>query len=176
LLRFDGKEFMELADCRQLFPTATALTSLFYVSGDGQVVTDNLRDPKALIRVQPLQVRVTNGSCPVEGAKVRFHVTRGKGQLQGRSYPEDYDALTGSDGVAECAWEVDGETELQQVDARLLDAADKPINHLLVRFSAFLTQAAAVIYNSTRKPLKAAAVRTVQGAIDQLCDQLSRLQ
>ncbi|MCJ7761017.1 hypothetical protein MUP59_07770, partial [Candidatus Bathyarchaeota archaeon] len=47
---------------------------------------------------------------------------------------------------------------------------------LLVRFSAFLTQAAAVIYNSTRKPLKAAEVRTVQGAIDQLCDQLSRLQ
>lgn len=83
LLKFNGTNFDKVADCRQLFPRVTELTSLFYVSGDGQEAIGDLADQKALIQLgQPLQVGVANGRCPVAGAKVRFEITKGDGLLQ----------------------------------------------------------------------------------------------
>lgn len=156
-----------LEDCRPFFPSLTQLTSLFYVSGDGQEVTPDLTKPKAarLPLAQPLIVGVATGRRPVAGARVRFQVTVGGGVLQNGDASAGI--VTGPDGLARCGWQLDPTTQSQQVTVRLLDGAGQPM-HLPVRFTANLSVAAEVAYDPKEcANLKGAT--TVQAAIDRLC-------
>ncbi len=127
LLSFAGGGWTEIEDCRNLFPPLTELTSLFYVSGDGQETA--LAEPTL---AHPLQVGVANGQWPVAGASVRFLVTSGGGQVNGSSQVE---IETGTDGIAGCTWTLGEVGQLQIVEATLLDAAGEAI-HLPIRFTA----------------------------------------
>ena len=117
-----------IRDCRPQFPALTELTSLFYVSGDGQEAPGDLPLP------QPLQVGVARGPWPVAGATVRFKVEAGGGTLQGSSDNVVY-VHTGVDGVASCTWKLGFGVASQQVLATLQDAAGETL-HLPVRFNA----------------------------------------
>ena len=120
----------DVVDCRPVFPALTKLTSLFYLSGDGQESSAGLPVP------QPLQVGVARGQRPVSGAKVRFEIESGGGTLQGTSQ-NAVDVVTGADGVASCTWTLGSESAYQQVRATLQDGAGGTL-HLPVRFNATL--------------------------------------
>jgi Family of unknown function (DUF6519) len=119
-----------IQDCRPQFPALTELTSLFYISGDGQETLPGQALPK------PIQVGVANGKRPVTGASVRFHVTGGNGSLSaGASSGVDINVVTDSLGVASCVWTLDVANQSQQVEAMLADGS-----HLPARFNASLIQ------------------------------------
>ncbi|MCM3902994.1 MAG: right-handed parallel beta-helix repeat-containing protein [Pyrinomonadaceae bacterium] len=182
MLHWDGSTFDVIQDCRNLFPPITELTSLFYVSGENQEV---MPDPPALVPLtQPLIVGVAHGKAPVQRAEVRFHVTAGNGQILTNGTPGTFRqidpqtlvVLTDQNGLASCAWEVDSITQSQQLKATLqavtdlTDATDRPV-HLPVIFTANLSKASQVAYDPTNcATLSAAGVKTVQQAIDELCD------
>ncbi len=113
-------------DCRRLFPPVTELTSLLYVGGDGQEALPNSK------LLEPLQVRVANGQFPVKGAKVRFQVVSGGGSVSGQN---GITATVDPDGIAECEWTL-GPEESQQVEARMLDAAEGDVPGQVVVFDA----------------------------------------
>jgi hypothetical protein len=147
MLHWDGKKFDVIEDCRNLFPPITELTSLFYVSGDGQEAMPN--DPLP----QLLQVGVFNGRWPVAGAHVRF-IAQGNGRLAANiaglatSNTNTLTVVTGADGIASCAWKLEPvvTTPSQQVEARLLDANQAPLPPV-VRFNGNLSIADQVYYD-----------------------------
>ncbi|MBC8028978.1 MAG: carboxypeptidase regulatory-like domain-containing protein [Pyrinomonadaceae bacterium] len=176
MLRWDGAKFGPPEDCRHLFPPITELTSLFYVSGDGQEAMPDDSLP------QLLQCSVFNGQWPVAGAVVEF-VAQGNGRLAANipglpaSTTNTIRVLTGPDGVASCAWKLESEKGpdvkkfSQQVVARLLDANGTSLPPI-VRFNGNLSIAEQVFYN----PGTCATLEgkdTVQKAIDQLADLVS---
>lgn len=142
-----------------------ALASFFYLSGDGQEV---MPSPGGLALLpQPLRVGVARGPTPVAGARVRFSVIAGGGQLD--STGPTVTVPTGADGVASCRWALSGMAGPQVVEARLLDAASQPVQ-LPVRFNAGLSVAAEVAYEPSQcSPLQALGATTVQQALDLLC-------
>ncbi|HEX5727429.1 MAG TPA: DUF6519 domain-containing protein, partial [Longimicrobiaceae bacterium] len=72
------------SDCRSLFPPVTELTDFLYLGGDGQEVMPNLTQPGTRVPLAlPLRVGVANGRWPVPGARVRFEVVDGNGQVVG---------------------------------------------------------------------------------------------
>ena len=161
LLTFDGTTFT-VEDCRPVFPPATELMNLFYISGDGQEAMPGNDLP------QPLQAGVSNGQWPVEGARVRFHITIGNGTLTaGGDSGAEVQVATGGDGVASVNWQLDATNLSQQVEAMLLDAAGDPL-HLPIRYNANLSVADQVAYDPEEcAPLAKAA--TVQDALDEIC-------
>ena len=176
VLHWDGTKFDTVEDCRHLFPPITELTSLFYVSGDGQEAMPNDSLP------QLLQCSVFNGQWPVAGAHVRF-VAQGNGRLAANiaglpaSVTNTITVVTGADGIASCAWKLepdanpDTKKSSQQVEARLLNANGDPLPPT-VRFNGNLSIAGQVFYNpGTCKTLQ--GNNTVQKAIDQLADLVS---
>jgi hypothetical protein len=166
VLDFNGTTFTKVTDCRELFPPLTELTSFFYLSGDGQEATPDPAQPAALLALaQPLRVGVANGEWPVAGARVQFKILLGTGQVQGAA--SSTVVLTGNDGVATCPWKLDSTTQGQQVEARLLNAANNS-THLPVRFNANLSTAAAVSYDP-KNCANLAGSKTVQEALDILC-------
>jgi Family of unknown function (DUF6519)/Carboxypeptidase regulatory-like domain len=173
-------DFEVRSDCRAFFPALTDLLGLFYVSGDGQEATPDLTQPATLVPLpEPLCVGVANGRCPVANARVRFEVAKGNGQLKETptSAPTKViDVLTESHGIACVFWELDSTNVTQQVMVRLLDVAGNPI-HLPVRFTANLSIATEVAYDPRDCPaLAQAAVRTVQAALDRLCQLLPQAE
>ncbi len=170
LLKLEEAGWTELSDCRRIFPPLTDLTSLFYVSGDGQEAVPRSSLETDLVPLpQPLKVGVTNGSIPLGGVTVTFKVVKGKGRLKGGGAPGDNISVeTGPDGQAECSWELDSATPSQQVTA-FLAGGTGDVTHLPVIFTANLSRAAEVYY----KPMDAcpllAGAKTVQEAIDTLC-------
>ena len=160
----------DVTDCRDLFPPVTQLTNLFYVGGDGQEGLPDPADPgsRSVDLGAPLQVRVANGSFPVEGATVRFTIdAASNGRLQG-TMSKTADVETNADGVATCVWQLDGSTAVQFCEARLLNVASNPFDHQAVNFHATLSTADRVAYDPTDCP-DLAGVRTVQEALDALC-------
>jgi hypothetical protein len=149
MLHWDGAKFDTLQDCRQLFPPVTELTSFFYLGGDGQEVMPTLTDPDSaedLPLPALLQTGVANGQWPVEGAYVRFTVTRGKATLVGGtpSPGTTVTAITDVKGVAQVQWLI-GRTlpnppdNVYQVVAELLDQwgnVANPPRHLPITFTA----------------------------------------
>ena len=123
----DAAGAVSVTDCRPLFPPVAELTSLFYVSGDGQESA-----PGDDVLPHPLQVGVANGRWPVAGATVRFRVDSGGGTIGGAS---EIEVTTVGDGVASASWELGSADALQRVEATLLDAAGAAI-HLPIRFTA----------------------------------------
>lgn len=117
-------------DCRPQFPALTTLTSLFYVSGDGQEAIPGDVLPK------PIQIGVANGSYPVAGALVTLTVTVGGGTLtQGSASGPSLILPTDAAGLVSCEWKLGTAPLSQQVEARLADGT-----HLPVRFNAMATQ------------------------------------
>jgi len=133
-----SSKFYMFEDCRKLFPPVTELTSLFYVSGDGQEAMPGEELP------QPLRVGVANGQWPVAGATVCFKIKKGGGQLIGLG-PKNR-VLTGADGIARCRWKLDNTTRSQQVEATLLGSGGKTL-HIPIIFTANLSTADQVAYN-----------------------------
>jgi hypothetical protein len=184
-----GKKWIDARDCRKLFPPVTELTSMFYVSGDGQEVTPDLTIIPNLTSPKPeefnklpqqLKVGVANGQWPVKGAKVRFElVTPNSGRLNGIGNVVEVD--TAVDGIAACEWDLRWAVPTnpptppallpsQQVKATLLKADGQPSVHLPVIFTANLSVASRVAYDPAGCPdLKQAKAITVQAAIDELC-------
>ena len=64
---------LQLRDCRTTFPPLTELLNFFHVGGAGQEGPPGARLPC------PLEVGVTNGHLPVQGARVRFVAGLGAG-------------------------------------------------------------------------------------------------
>jgi len=167
LLTFDGAAWSVVSDCRHLFPPVTGLTALFYVSGEGQEARPDPTQPGTVIPLaQPLRVGVANGQHPVAGARVRFEVLGGTGQVNGVAGPTL--VTTGADGIAACTWAVDATTQAQVVQATLLDVADQPV-HLPIRFGANLSVASEVAYSPGNNCTLPPTVTTVQEALDELC-------
>jgi len=165
ILKFDGTNWTVVADCRNIFPPLTELTSFFYVGGDGQEVMPDLTQPNQLTQLeQPLEVGVANGQWPVSGATVRFMVTKGNGKLQGNV--TQVKVTTGANGIASCTWSLDAAMHSQQVTAELLDDAGNAIN-VPIHFTANLSVADQVAYD----PKQCGSLqgqKTVQKAIDTL--------
>lgn len=139
------------------------LVSLYYVSGDGQEVMPGET-------LQPLKVLAANRCGPVQDVTVRFEVKSGSGTVNGASPSVDVPIIDGS-GIATCNWTLDPTTPTQQVEATIVpDAAHPTTLPTSVLFTANLSIASQVAYNPSKCPnLAAAEVRTVQEAIDQLC-------
>lgn len=187
----DGKFTFE--DCRSLFPPITELTTMVYVSGDGQEAM-----PDTQLQ-QPLQVGVFNGRWPVENATVRFSISSAAGRfgvpitdsnldkglltaIDGTGTPTNTITVqTDENGIAGCFWKLDptfgplvdpaADRTSQQVEARLLDAQGRP-TPALVRFDANLSVADEVAYF----PGRCAALqedKTVQRALDRLSHLVS---
>lgn len=116
--------FRVLSDCRDIFPPLTGLTHLHYVSGDGQETTPGGTLPRSL------QAAVVNGTRPVVGAQVQFRITAGNGILGGGGAASaSVIVVTGPDGVAECAWQLDQGTPSQQVEASLVGQTTAPVRY-----------------------------------------------
>lgn len=148
-----------LSDCRRKFPPVTELTSLYYVSGDGQEAMPNNT------LANELQVRVANGQIPVIGAKVRFTVLSGSGALSSGASAV---TTTPDDGIAACPWKLgpDGSGS-QQVSAELLDTAGHPVPGQIVYFNANLSVAENVYYNP-KGCVSLSSVDNVQDALERL--------
>jgi hypothetical protein len=120
----------DIHDCRPVYPMLTELTSLFYVSGDGQEELPEKPLPKLI------QVGVANGKHPVVGARVRFRMINGNGHLNGERVGEaGIIVRTDSSGIASCNWTLGNDPRYQQVEATLADWT-----HLPVRFNATLAK------------------------------------
>ncbi len=159
------RQWSLISDCRNLFPPVTELTSLFYLSGDGQEAMPHTRDT-----LKPLRVGVANGKHPVEKVPVRFRIIGGSGTLiDGNVTPNGNIVLTDTKGVAECRWTLDSTNQIQQVEATLDNGS-----HLPIRFNANLSRASAVSYTPTSLCPDLAGLKTVQEAIDKLCQSSGR--
>jgi hypothetical protein len=171
LVKWKGDDTVEIEDCRPEFHPLTELINFFYLSGDGQEAMPRRKLPK------PLQVGVANGRWPVKGTKVKFEITEGNGGLLALSGPKTAYVATGVDGVAQCEWWLDGNTQSQQVKAVLLYDGNNQI-HLPIRFNANLSVAKRVSYDPSicakqHPDASFSATNTVQDAIDKICEQLA---
>ncbi|HET7271533.1 MAG TPA: DUF6519 domain-containing protein [Rubrobacter sp.] len=139
--------------------TLSHLSSLFYLSGDGQHVSPDDLD------LDPLEVLVVNDCGPVSGAKVSFEVNQGNGTLS------DETVETDDRGVAVTKWALDPDTPVQLVTATLADTSGTRGPTSFV-FTATLnkTQARHVSYDPANCEFLAETT-TVQEAIDQLCQR-----
>lgn len=146
----------------------STLSSLYYVSGDGQEVM-----PQDINNLQPLTVLVANDCGPVARAEVKFEVTEGGGQLDCASDP----AVADEDGIASCKWILDDTTPTQQAKATLLSAPGStahpnPIHEpLTVHFVANLSVAEQVEYAPPDDCPSLAGTSTVKEALDTLCNR-----
>lgn len=167
---FDGSQWTKISDCRNLFPPVTELLNLFYVSGDGQEVMPDVFNPQQTVPLpQLLKVGVSRGQYPVSNASVKFKITIGNGKVDGSG---ELTVTTDSDGIASCQWSLDSQTSSQQVEANLINANGDPV-HLPIIFTANLSTAANVSYNPGQCR-NLADVKTVQEAIDRLCQATGR--
>ncbi len=172
ILSCDGTNFKVTWDCRPKFPPLTMLTSLDYVSGDGQEAMPGNELPR------PLEVRAACGGWVLEGATVRF-TAEGNGRLAmvkggtGASTVNTLNIDTGADGIARCYWkpEPNAAKPSQQVIALLIDADGNPVKDVhgnlvhVIHFNANLSIAGQVAYDPKESPDLAGA-KTVQDAID----------
>ncbi|HSV81104.1 MAG TPA: DUF6519 domain-containing protein, partial [Ramlibacter sp.] len=123
-----------ITDCRELFPPLTRMTQLLYVGGDGQDTTPGGALP------EPLRVRVMRGALPVPGARVRFAVEAGGGNV-GNPPSNTFDATCNAQGLAECPWRL-GTAQNQRVRANLLTSGSAPVPAQVLVFAATATSPA----------------------------------
>jgi hypothetical protein len=124
-------------DLRNLFPSLTNLTSMFYVSGDGQ--QSMAGSPELNF---PLCVGVANGMHPIRNANVTFKIksidNQFKGSLSNQKSFSDKQITTiiiptDDKGIAQCWWKLASSPESQQVEAELTGRNNVPI-----RFTGYL--------------------------------------
>jgi hypothetical protein len=161
-------------DCRRVFAPLAELLSCFYLGGDGQEVMPDVGHPEALLELPAtLDVGVAKGEWPVEGAVVRFRITRGAGELvdpaNAASTTSAAEIQTGPGGVARCRWRLQApppdqaDDNLHQVQAELV--VDSGVKHLPITFSARRTLARDVAYDPGACPGLSGA-NNVQAALD----------
>lgn len=145
LTEFDGKVWKILSDCREVFPSLTELTSLHYVSGDGQEMAPDADESKSLCG--PLQVRVLNGGRAVPNAKITFQVQVPQPpgaaklmMLDGTQAAAELTLTTDANGLAACRWHLDADIAqpCQRVAATLLNRQGLPVAHQQVLFNGRL--------------------------------------
>jgi len=167
-----------LGDCRCLFAPLSALRPLAYVSGAGQEAMPDYSvvNHKPELGL-PLVVGIGNGHC-APGAKVRFQVKLGGGDVTGQKgvYPgagqTQVEVDVGVDGTAACWWRLGGGVQHQTVSATLLEL-DEAANAWLpvqgaVVFNASLSVASEVAYRPVAGCTPMADQDTVQSAIDRV--------
>lgn len=168
---FDGDQWTEISDCRNLFPPLTDVGAMFYVSGDGQAAIPDQ------VLAAPLQVGVACGEHPVPGALIRFRRISADGALMPGSgteisgSPAERIVLTDALGIAEVQWRLGGADSdpVQYVHAQWLDVDDS-VRHLPIRYSARLRLASQVYYDPSGGCGIIPAATTVQTALDRLKD------
>ncbi|MFI9307262.1 DUF6519 domain-containing protein [Streptomyces triculaminicus] len=167
VVSFDGTQWKDPHDCRELFPDLTQLVTLRAVSGDGQTVLPLAVSTPTLVELpEPIVVGVSNGALPVPGARVRFVARPGEGRVAGVG---DKAVVTTDDqGQATVSWELRLGVDTQTLRAELLDAADRPTG-LPAVFNASLLTAERTSYTPNNSCPDLAAAATVQQAIDTLC-------
>lgn len=163
---YDPGDCANLTDIETTLQTAidrlSRLSSLYYLSGDGQHVS-----PDDVGNLDPLRVLVANDCGPVNKARVSFKVEPGNGTL------ENEEVATDTRGVASCRWRLDPETPVQRATATLEEAAGHrtrgPTSFV---FTATLnkSQARHVAYDPADCGFLA-ETKTIQEAIDQLCQR-----
>ena len=176
---FDGMVRV-IGDCRGFFPPLTELAMLHYLGGDAQEVTPDPGAPAALLPLHgPLRVGVCRGRHPVAGARVRFSVRVGAGRLSGgdnvnvvETGVDSVVVETGFDGTATVKWSLDSTTLNQSVEAAMESpGGEQP--QPAITFTARLSRASEVSFDPAMCP-PLAADRTVQAAIERLCQISSR--
>lgn len=149
-------------DCRGRFVPLTEVLAMYFVEGESQEVMPDPLSPGLLtLDVKP-KVGVARGINREPNAKVKFTITKGGGQIVG-----DSTVVTGPEGTAECNWEVDSTTDVQQLTAELLDE-DGTTTHIPLVFTVQLSRASLVAFDPGTCPRFAGSV-TVQAALDDLC-------
>jgi len=179
-------EYPVIRDYRRVLRPLTD-PQLEYLSGDGQEAKPGDQLP------QPLRVGVFIGRQPVEGTKVRFTIMPFEsGAVEGtlKAMPEyqslpasgvELDVETNDRGEAACLWELpsyyggtpDEQEERrtgQRVKVTLVDEAGRPLDDLPVYFTATLSLAEQVAYDSPASDVLADTT-TVQDALDTLNDE-----
>ncbi len=167
LVNVDNNGIDQIMDCRRLFPPLSGLTQIDYVGGDGQEAMPDLTNPNAGVPLaEPLQVAVSRGGYPIEGARVEFTVASGNGQINGSNAAS---VLTDSEGVAQADWRLGRLDQPQRIEARLA-LVTQPTAHVPVRFSASYETASDVAVDPANCPdFQQNNVRNVQQALDLLC-------
>jgi hypothetical protein len=161
-----------IRDFRQVFsPLAEPRIMLTFLGGDGQEGM-----PGELLPA-PFKVSVTRNGEPELGARVKFSIVSGEGELSAaeQSLAEQVAQgesgliiRTNAGGVAECFCRMatDPMDGSLQVEAVLLD--EKGEMHQAVRFSARASIARQVSYRPPEKCADLEGARTVQEALDRL--------
>lgn len=139
-----------------------------YVGGDGQ------EGLPASTLTFPLEVGVMNGQVKLQGARVRFTVTQGGGQIASPTTsstisPQELIADTNVDGIAAVKLTLDQGSPAQQVTAVLLSANNEQLEFTPIHFNATLSQARGVAYLPPTGCEKFTGATTVQAALDALC-------
>lgn len=166
ILDFDGAT-VTATDCRALFPPLTGLVQIDYAGGDGQEAMPDLSNPGAGVDLpEPLRVAVSRGATPVAGARVRFQIASGGGQVNGAG---NIIVATGADGIASVSWRLGAVGQPQRVEAQLLNPAGTP-RHVPLHFTANFSMASQVAIDPAACPALTNA-RTVQEAIAILCQE-----
>lgn len=176
ILNYADEKWEIVKDCRRLFPNMTEMVTLSYVGGDGQEAMPGKELPA------PLQVRVSVGQHPIKNARVQFHITNRKGNLQPGTEPAvTTTAITGEDGLAEIGLKLDEEynkdetsvgVEASLLDAVLLDDKGESLGvHPTIYFQANVSIAKKVYFDPKLCPeLDELGINTAQDAIDKLCN------
>jgi hypothetical protein len=143
--------------CRQV--------SFSCVGGDGQEAMPGYELPG------PFRVRVTRGSYPVTGAKVKFKIDPAKGELRttsGGAGEAELEVSTDEDGIATCFCRLD---ENAAIEAKLIKPT--PTDQKPIIFNANVSVAEEVAYRPPGECLQLGGAVTVGDAINGLCRQVS---
>lgn len=157
-------------DCRIIAATLTDRI-MVYRGGDGQEAKpDPLDLGKRVPLAQKLRVAVLRGEQPVAGARVTFATEGGGlGRLidpDGNSAVQTATLVTGADGSAEVAWELDPATAVQHATATLVGPAGAAAL-VPLRFTANLSRAQDTAFDPKSNPVFGGAT-DVQAAIEAL--------
>jgi hypothetical protein len=160
-------------DCRCLFAPLTEVNALEYVGGAGQeAMPDPLAAGERIPLGLPLVAGIASAHCSGDPLVVRFRVVRGTGDLSATegvfAGAAQVDVTVAPDGLARCWCRLDGDTQHQLVEARLLEQG-VPVQ-LPVLFNASLSVASQVAYDPAGCG-GLAGQNTVQRAISRLAAQ-----
>ncbi len=161
----NGGQWTNLTDCRRIFAALTDQKQFSYLGGDGQEIAPNPLSPSLRTPLKaPLLAGVVRGSRALEGEVVRFKVTGGDGRFDTGS--TEFISTTDNKGVARANWHLDAATQIQRVEAELLNSAGKA-THAPIIYTANLSRAEEVSFSPGNTPALAGA-NNVQNAIEML--------
>lgn len=147
--------------CRQV--------SFNYAGGDGQEAIPGKK------LAEPLRVRVSRGSYPIEKAVVNFKIDSGKGLLENDKVGTDLDIKTDPNGIATCYCILNNDLKVNaRIEARLITPAPSPADQSpVIWFNASPSIAEEVAYDPLKECSQLEGVSTVKEAINRLCRQVS---